>query len=88
MPIHPSVGPVKRVRHIMHRRGQGPYFHANTDLIYVAGVPTLVLEWRVRPDGDLPLVMIPLDPQKLQPLGWQDADFLYEDAIEDPRALD
>jgi hypothetical protein len=85
MSIHPSVGPVKRVRLLTYRRGQsGPYQHTNADLIFVDGVPTVVIEWDVRPGGDLPLVTAPLDPQHLQDLGWADADFLYDGAIEIP----
>jgi hypothetical protein len=52
MSIHPSVGKVYRVRHIMTTATQNA--HANSDLIYVNGVPTIVVEWEVRPDGDRP----------------------------------
>lgn len=59
--------------------------HANTDLIFVGDVPTLVVEWEARPDGDLPLVTIPLDPQHLQPLkNWPHVDFLYDLPIVQP----
>jgi hypothetical protein len=67
--------------------GPKSYDHANSDLIFVNGCPTIVVEWLVRPDGDLPLATIPLDPQYLHPLkGWEDVDYLYEIAVAPPPA--
>ena len=88
MTIHPSVGTVSSVRVIMSRRGVKAYHHDNADLIWVSGVPTVVVEWDVRPDGDVPAVTIPLDPHGLSKLGWEKAEYLYSEAIQDPRALD
>ena len=86
MAIHPDVGPVTKVRHTMTRDGRH-YAHFNSDLIFVSGVPTIVIEWDVFPDGDWPAVTVALDPQYLHRLGWAEAEYLYEFAIEDPRPL-
>ena len=87
MSIHPSVGKVHRVRHTLTRRGRPSYDHHISDLIFVDGAPTIVIELKVRSDGDLPLVTVPLDPQKLHLLGGQ-AEYIYEDPIVDPRPFD
>lgn len=88
MAIHPSVGKVSSVWAIVGRRGVTAYHHAASDLVWVAGVPTVVVQWAVRPDGDLPSVTVPLDPQHLHKLNWPQAEYMYEFAIQDPRALD
>ena len=87
MVIHPSVGRVSSVRAIIKRKG-GPYAHFNCDLVWIQGIPTVVIEWASEPEGDVPLVTIPLDAQKLRKLGWKEAEYLYDEAIQDPRALD
>jgi hypothetical protein len=86
MAIDPSVGPVTKVWHTMTRAGKN-LGHFNSDLIFVDGVPTIVVEWLVQPDGDIPKVTIPLDPQFLRKLRWEDAEYLYEFPVEDPRRL-
>ena len=83
MAIHPSVGKVTTVRHtLLTTKG---WAHFNSDLIFVDGVPTVVLEWEMNPDGDLPAVTIQLDPQRLHKLVWPKAEYMYEDGLEDPR---
>ena len=56
MKIHPSVGPVTTVRVVIGRNKK--YAHYNADLIFVAGIPTVVIEWEERPEGDRPAVMV------------------------------
>jgi hypothetical protein len=62
--------------------------HFNSDLIFVDDVPMIVVEWEITPQGDLPSVTIRLDPKYLHKLGWEDAEYLYEFSVEDPRKLD
>jgi hypothetical protein len=88
MAPHPRLGRVTKVRALVYRRGGNACYHANCDLIWVDEIPTVVVEWEVLPDGDLPLVSVPLDPTKLHIIGWDEAEYMYEEAIQDPRALD
>jgi len=59
--------------------------HFNSDLIFVDGTPTIVVEWEVKPNGDFPFVTIPLDPTCLPHIGWDEAEYMYELPVEDPR---
>ncbi len=77
---------VFKVRHTMMRGGKN-VGHFNSDLIFLDGVPTIVIEWEVRPDGDVPAVAVALDPQHLHKLNWKSADYLYEFPVVDPRPL-
>ena len=86
MTIRPSPGPVTKVRCLITRAGKTA--HYNADLIFVAGIPTIVFEWDERPDGNRPSVTVALDPQYFHPLGWKEAEYMYEVAIQDPRKFD
>ncbi len=56
-----------------------------TDLAYIGGVPTLVFEWQE--DGQpAPGSTVQLDPQYLSEVNWPKAKYMYQFAIEDPRA--
>jgi hypothetical protein len=59
--------------------------HFDADLIFVGNVPTVVLEWDVRPDGDRPAITVPLKPEYLHKMQVGDAGYMYELAIVDPR---
>jgi hypothetical protein len=83
MATHPSVGRVTKVRHLMDN--QGGWAHYDSDLIFLQGRPFVVLEWEPQPGGDLPKVKIPLDPAKLHKIGWSQAEYMYQDALQDPR---
>jgi hypothetical protein len=85
MPIHPSVGRVYRVQHIMTRPGDSALYIS--DLIFVGKVPTIVIEWECRPGGDYPVVTVPLDRARLLPMKAKGTDYLYEDPVSDPRRL-
>lgn len=87
MSAHPSVGRVTTVRHTLKRAGKN-VGHFNSDLIFVDQVPTIVIEWTIRPDGDLPAVTVPLDPAHLRKLDWPEAEYAYVLAVEDPRRFD
>lgn len=83
MSFHPSIGKVTTVRHTLLTTSG--WVHVCSDLIFVGGMPTVVLEWEMRPDGDVPAVAIPLDPRSLHKLGWKSAEYMYEHGLEDPR---
>jgi hypothetical protein len=79
--VQPSARTVARVRHIM--TCDGAPSHGNSDLIFTDGVPAIIIEWSA--DGDHPVVTIPLDPEFLHVIEWQDASYVYDHPIEDPR---
>jgi hypothetical protein len=61
--------------------------HRAMDMLWIAGVPTLVLEWMDVRDGEVPAVTVRLDPRHLSPLDpilWQGADLLYALPVERP----
>lgn len=78
---------VTKVRHSMTCDGKLlGYF--NSDLIFLAGTPIVVLAWEKRPHGDYPAVTVTLDPTYLHKINWPQAEYFYERSIEDPtRAL-
>jgi len=64
----------------MNRSGQHGYY--TSDLIFIDGVPHIVLEW----SGDKPETTVPLDPAHL--VGPDGAgSYYYGPEIEDPRPL-
>jgi len=77
---------IKKVYHQL-KTGSGVEF-TTSDLVWIDGVPTVVLKWKSFNSGSgVPEVVIPLDPACLHPLtGWPDATYMYEWALEDPRA--
>ena len=86
MNINPDIGGIRlatKVRLRMPRAGGEVLF--NCDLIFLAGTPTVVLEWEQRSFGDYPAVTVTLDPMYLHKTDWLDAEYLYELSIEDPR---
>ena len=86
MSIHPSVGGVTTVHCLIRRSGRTA--HYNADLVFIGGVPTVVIDWIEYPDGDRPGVTVPLDPSLLHKIGWDEAEYMYQDTIDDPRQLD
>ena len=78
-----GIGLVTKVRHpTMH---DGKVCHVNSDLIFLAGIPTVVFVWEQRPHGDCPAVTVTLDPAYLHKINWPEAEYLYELSVEDPR---
>lgn len=78
---------VHKCRHILLRAGQN-VGHCVSDLVFLEGVPHIVIEWEDRPAGQHPAVTVKLDPEKLHPLNWPEVKYLYELPVEDPRSLD
>ena len=78
------IGPVTKVRHPL-MNGGGNVGYVNSDLIFLAGIPIVVLAWEDRPFGDYPAVTVSLDPRYLHQINWPEAQYLYELSIEDPR---
>jgi hypothetical protein len=60
--------------------------YVNSDLIFLARVPTVVLVWEQGPHGDCPAVTVTLDPAYLHKINWPEAEYLYELSVEDRRA--
>jgi hypothetical protein len=93
MVVHPSVGPVTRVRHTFIRAGKNAG-HFISDLIFVQGIPMIVIEWLETLEGDVPLVTISLDRQHLHKITSLEAErfleteYLYELEVVDPRRFD
>ena len=81
--VHTSAGAAARVRHIM--ACDGAPSHCNSDLIFADGVPAIVIEWST--DSDQPVVTVPLDPEFLHAIDWEDTSYVYDHPIEDPRRL-
>ena len=79
-----EIGPVTKVRHPTMGDGK-VQCHVNSDLIFLGGVPVVVLVWEQLPDGDYPAVTVTLDPAYLHKINWPEAQYLYELSIEDPR---
>jgi hypothetical protein len=77
------IGLATKVR--LRRPHAGGEVMFNSDLIFLAGVPIVVLEWEQRSFGDYPAVTVTLDPMYLHKTDWSDAEYLYELSIEDPR---
>jgi hypothetical protein len=59
--------------------------YVNSDLIFLARVPTVVLVWEQDPHGDCPAVTVTLDPAYLHKINWPEAEYLYELSVEDRR---
>ena len=83
MAIHPSVGPVTTVRCLITRAGTTS--QCNADLIFIAHKPVVVIEWEKHPDGDFPAIIVSLDHKYLHRVGSEKAEYVYENAIPDPR---
>ena len=78
-----GIGLVTKVRHPTMRDGK--VCHVNSDLIFLAEIPTVVFVWEQRPHGDCPAVTVTLDPAYLHKINWPEAEYLYELSVEDPR---
>jgi hypothetical protein len=79
-----GIRPVTKVRHLLIS-GDRNLGYVNSDLIFLAGIPILVLVWEERPFGDYPAVTVNLDPSCLHQVNSPVAEYLYECSIEDPR---
>jgi len=74
---------VSKVRlRMLHAGGEVMF---NSDLIFRAGAPIVVLVWEKRSFGDYPAVTVSLDPKFLRKTNWPDAEYLYELSI-DPQS--
>ena len=79
-----GIGPVTKVRHRLMSGGNN-LGYVNSDLIFLAGIPIVVLVWEERPFGDYPAVTVSLDARYLHQINWPEAQYLYEHSIEDPQ---
>jgi hypothetical protein len=79
-----GTGLATKVRIRMPRAGGEVMF--NSDLIFLAGAPIVVLLWEQRPFGNYPAVTVTLDSKYLHKTDLPDAEYLYELPIEDPRS--
>ena len=75
------IGPVAKVRHPLMMSGGKARCHVSSDLIFFAGIPTIVLAW------NHPAVTVTLDPSYLHEINWPEAKYLYELSIKDPRGV-
>lgn len=77
----------KVYHHLQSRIVQSGYY--NSDLIFDEedSTPKIVLEWAKKEGKEIPIIVVPLDPQYLHPLNppWPNADYMYEFSISDPR---
>jgi hypothetical protein len=74
---------VYRVQYVL--KMNDAWIIAISDLIFLNGVPTVVLDWGGPPEKQYPLVTQTLDPQHLTEFSTPKTDFLYDGHIEDPR---
>jgi len=74
---------IYRVQHTV--RLNGAWLIGISDLIFVDGVPTVVLDWGGPPEKQYPLVTQTLDPRLLKEFSTPKTDFLYDGPVEDPR---
>ena len=81
-----GIGAVTIVRHRWISDGED-LGYVNSDLIFLAGTPIVVLVWEKRSFGDYPAVTVSLDPKYLHEIDWSEANYLYEASIEDPRGV-
>ena len=79
-----GIGRITKVRHRLMSGGKN-LGYVNSDLIFLAGIPIVVLVWEERPFGDYPAVTVSLDARYLHQLNWPEAQYLYEHSIEDPQ---
>lgn len=64
-----GIGAVTKVRvRMMHAGGEVMF---NSDLIFLARIPIVVLVWEQRPHGDYPAVTVTLDPKYLHKINWR-----------------
>jgi hypothetical protein len=68
-----------------YKNGKSYYMSAISDLIFLEGVPTLVLEWGGPMNNQYPLVKVEIDPTQLERSPSQDGVYFYRVPIEDPR---
>src|SRR5271170_3176572 len=79
-----GIGRVTKIRHRLMSGGNN-LGYVNSDLIFLAGIPIVVLVWEARPFGDYPAVTVSLDARYLHQINWPEAQYLYEHSIEDPQ---
>ena len=84
---HPGVRGTRPATKVRHRlmSGHKNLGYVNSDLIFLAGKPIVVLVWDEGPFGDYPAVTVALDERYLHQINWPEARYLYEHAIEDPQ---
>ncbi len=81
-----GIGAVTKVRYRLTSGGEN-LGYVNSDLVFLAGIPTNVLVWEERPFGDYPAVTVSLDARYLHQINWPEAEYLYEHSIENPRGV-
>ncbi len=79
---NPELG-IYRVQH--HMLINGALIIGISDLIFLDGVPTVVLDWGGPPEKQYPLETQTLDPRLLKEFSTPKTDFLYDGPVEDPR---
>ena len=67
------------------RKEDGSNWHCISDLVFIEGVPFIVLEWSALDGKEIPLVTVELDPKLLQVGPSAGAESLYDGQIVDPR---
>jgi hypothetical protein len=60
--------------------------HYIVDLLWIVGVPILVLEWADVPDGECPAVTVALERRFLKVIAGGKYDLMYEVPVQDPRS--
>jgi hypothetical protein len=77
---------IHKVIHPLEKNGK--HILCKTDLQFDEGVPYVVLEWLNTPEGEVPSIRVPLDPQylhKINPDQTGGADFTYERPVSWPK---
>ena len=74
----------KTVWHLM-RKQDGTNWHCVSDLVFIEGVPHVVLVWSELAGKEIPLVTVELDPALLQIGPVAGAESLYQGEVVDPR---
>ena len=76
---------VFKTRCLVKRDGKSA--HQNADVIIMDGVPHLVMEWKITPEGETPADTLALEPKffhRLHP-SWGVVTHVYKLTIKDPR---
>jgi hypothetical protein len=77
---------MEKTHHLLTRKGV-TVGHFQTDTVFVDGVPHLIFEWAVTPQGEIPAFSVRLDPKHLSELNWPNCKYLYSLPVEDPREI-
>lgn len=62
------------------------YRSFESDFIFFEGAPMLVLEWSFPSENrPIPVLTLPLDPDKIEEIPWEKGYYLYHGKLVDPR---